>query len=157
MWIRNDKWEFCQFVPVKALFHFCRHALRIPFGVVEKCFVWFNCLFVANVTPSWVINCDIFRSMNKGNTSSAWTKTAWCTPQSLWLNPAPTLCGRSSLCGCIAPSAAGPTPGSPGRPQTYIVFQHNLKSVLSVLPTFSFFLWHFHSSKFSSLILLNPL
>lgn len=57
--------------------------------------------------------------MNTGNTSSVWTKTAWCTPRSLWSNRAPTPCGRSSVCGCIALSAAGLTPGSSGRSQIY--------------------------------------
>lgn len=56
--------------------------------------------------------------MNTRNTSSAWTKTAWCTPRNLWSNLAPTLCGRSSVCGCIAPSVAGLTHGSSGRSQT---------------------------------------
>lgn len=62
--------------------------------------------------------CSVYRSMNTRNTLSAWTKTAWCTPRSLWLNHAPTPCGRSSVCGCIALSAAGPTHGSSGRSNT---------------------------------------
>lgn len=64
---------------------------------------------------SWLSRSAFRRSMNTRNTSSVWTKTAWCTPRSLWLNLAPTLCGRTSVCDCTALSPAGLTPGSSGR------------------------------------------
>lgn len=102
---------------------------------------WWNLVksfFLVGRVKIVLIHSAIFRSMNTRSTSSAWTKTAWCTPRSLWLNLAPTLCGRSSVCGCIAPSVAGPIPGSPGRSHDQ---QHNLNSVLHVLSTSFFHLW----------------
>lgn len=92
--------------------------------------------------------------MNTRNTSSAWTKTAWCTPQNLWSNLAPTLCGRSSVCGCIALSAAGPTHGSSGRSQTYITYNITSSLSFSVLLTSCSMqipgLYYFHLDSLSS-------
>lgn len=85
---------------------------------------------LASVLPP---NFPLCRSMNTRSTSSAWTKTAWCTRQSLWSSPAPTPCGRSSVWDCTAPSAAGLTPGSSGRsPHTTTWWHHRW------LPSFCF-------------------
>lgn len=82
------------------------------------------------------------------NTLSAWTKTAWCIHRSLWLNHAPTLCGRSSVCGCIAPSAAGPTLESSGRSLTSPVAKPIKPHISSFCPL-KLLLIPFSSSLFS--------
>lgn len=98
-------------------------------GDFGKSLVWFGKgAFV--LSDSKLKNCSVCRSMNTRNTLSVWTKTAWCIPPSLWLNHAPTPCGRSSVCVCTALSAAGPIHGSSGRSQTHTTH------IISIHPSF---------------------